>query len=139
MNMRKDTKMGLTAAALVLVAWTFLRAQSSGFRFRGLLDRFVTPTVSGLNQYAIFCLDNPSDSAVDARIFDLSGAQVAIFGPPMPLPSGSECPTDSVVPTGPEYIAWNGQSHGAAVRSGVYLYQIRSEGLTYTGTLVVVR
>ena len=36
----------------------------------------------------------------------------------------------------PEAVTWDGKSNGTTVRSGVYLYQLKSEGTTVTGTVV---
>ena len=126
---------------LALAGWALLHAQNGGFRFRGVLTRVITPNGDGKNDSAVFCVDNPSDSGIDARIFSLLGRDVADLqaGTGLTLPPGSLCPTDSPVAGGARYLTWDGRSNGSVVHSGVYVYQIKAEGQTVGGTLVVVR
>lgn len=141
----KNKKMRMTLATGIMVVWglAILSAQTSGgFRFRGLLSRVIVPKNAGLNNLAFFCFDNPSDSGVSIKIFSLTGAQVASPQAGGGMPSaGSLCPQDSnnFVPNSARYATWDGTSNGSIVHSGVYVYQVQAEGLTYTGTLVVVR
>jgi len=141
----KNKKIRMALATGILAFWglAILRAQTSGgFHFRGLLNRLVVPKNVGLNSAAVFCFDNPSDSGVSIKIFSLTGSQVASPQAGGGMPSaGSLCPQDSnnFVPGSARYATWDGTSNGSIVHSGVYVYQIQAEGLTYTGTLVVVR
>ena len=138
----KRIRTWIATAAAALLGLTALQAQGTGgFRFRGLLNRFVVPNNAGRNSSAVFCLDNPSSSGVDIKIFSLNGTQVARLdtGAGLPLVANSACPLDSPIAGGPRYAAWDGKSNGAIVHSGVYFYQVQAEGLTFTGALVVVR
>lgn len=130
--------------AAVLAALSLASAQMGGFLYRGPLGRLITPNGDGRNDFAIFCFDNPSDSGVEAKVFSLSGALVSAMSERRPLsapPSGAgpvACPA-GVFAGSAQFVYWDGKSNGAAVSSGVYLYQIRAEGQAFTGTLVVVR
>lgn len=129
----------LTVAALGACA-LLLGQTSGGFRFRGLLSRVIVPKNATFNRLAIFCVDNPSDSGIDAKIFDLHGSEVSDLGPGTgDQPAVAGCPQDSPVPFGARSFRWNGTSNGVVVHSGVYIYQVKAEGLTFTGTLLVVR
>ena len=142
MNQGKRRRIGgwaWTAAAL-LFAWSALQAQGEAFRFRGLLSRVITPNGDHHNDFAIFCVDNPADSEVQGAIYGVTGAKVAELSSGTGLDASStDCPHDSAVPGGARYLSWDGRSDGQTVHSGVYVYSIKSEGLTFTGTLVVVR
>jgi hypothetical protein len=127
----------LLAAAVTLGAWTLLLAQSAGFHFRGPLSRVITPNGDHINDVAIFCVDNPGRSGVEGRIFTLLGTDVATLGPSADA-AGTGCPPP-FSGIGGEFLSWDGRSNGSVVHSGVYVYQIRAEGLTFTGSLVVVR
>ncbi len=48
-------------------------------------------------------------------------------------------PPGSAVPNSTEALTWDGKSAGSPVSAGVYIYQIESEDVTVTGTVVVVR
>ena len=100
--------------------------RTGGFAFdqAGVSNRFLTPNGDGRNDNVVFTFDNPRDSAVTARILDRQGRVVADA-----LPTG---------PTGASLV-WDGTSRGRPVPGGVYVYQIRAEGRTYSGTLVIVR
>lgn len=127
-----------SAFLVVVLGLSLSFAQSGGFRFRGLLSRIVTPNGDSLNDTAIFCLDNPSDSGVEGRIFSLFGSEVAELGAPLSA-AATSCPQDSVIPGGARLLRWDGRSHGSVVHSGIYVYRIKAEGMTFSGTLVVVR
>lgn len=140
----KTMRMALATGILALWGFAMLRAQTAGgFRFRGLLSRLVVPRNVGLNNAAVFCFDNPSDSGISIKIFSLGGSQVASpqAGGGISDPAGSLCPQDAnnFVPGSARYATWDGTANGSIVHSGVYVYQVQAEGLTYTGTLVVVR
>ena len=105
-------------------------AQSGGFRFDGPLGRVVTPNGDDRNDIAVFCFGNPSDSEVEGRILTLQGSEVARLSRSGNRPS---CPDQSAFG---QAMIW---TPGRDLRGGVYVYQLRSEGLTFTGTLLVVR
>ncbi|HXT01979.1 MAG TPA: gliding motility-associated C-terminal domain-containing protein [Elusimicrobiota bacterium] len=100
--------------------------RTGGFAFNqaGVSNRFVTPNGDHKNDNVVFTFDNPQDSAVTAKILDMRGRVVASNLPAGPLNSS---------------VMWDGTSNGHPVPGGVYIYQIQSEGKTFTGTLVVVK
>lgn len=143
---RKKSRIGAALALALLAGCGALLAQGGGFDFRGPLSRIITPNGDLRNDYAIFCLDNPSDSGVDGKVYALSGRLVSSMvhrrGLVPPPPGGGAtpvaCPAGALA-NSPQYVFWDGKAEGAAVASGVYVYQIKAEGRSFTGTLVVVR
>ena len=102
------------------------QARSAGavFDLSNLSSRVITPNGDGRNDYVVFTLDNPRDSSITGKIYDLSGAFVADMKP------GTQIA---------DTLAWDGKSNGSVVPRGVYVYQIKAEGKTFNGTLVVIR
>ena len=92
--------------------------------------KIFTPNGDGVNDEIIIFLENPNDSVISqARVFDLTGAEVADFE------QGIVAGAHGVIS-----LKWNGKDRiGNYVRSGVYVYQIKSEGKTLNGTMVVAR
>lgn len=131
--MSKSARVGMIAAAAALAGLGLLRAQGGGFRFDGVLSRVVTPNNDGLNDRAVFCFDNFSDSDVEGRIYTLAGAEVARLER-LRAPLGA-CPAGFLR----QHMVWDGRQNGSLVSGGVYVYQIKAEGLTFTGALLVVR
>lgn len=88
-------------------------------------NKIFTPNGDGVNDAIEFFFENPADAvAAEARIYDLSGAQVSNMKP------GT---------TGTSFT-WDGRdSGGSAVPGGIYLYQFQVEGRTLNGTVVVAR
>lgn len=141
----KKTRILAAAAATALGALALLSAQGGGFQFHGPLSRVLTPNNDGKNDLMIICFDNPSDSEVSARVFTMRGSHVADMSAKTsratPPPGGAgavSCPAGAL-PNSPQYVFWDGRSSGSFVKSGAYVYQLQSEGLTFTGTLLVVR
>lgn len=89
----------------------------------GLSNRLITPNGDGKNDSMVFVFDNPMDSGVKGRIYDLKGALVAkmVAGPI----------SNSLV--------WDAKSGGQVVPGGVYIYQIESGGNVYNGTVAVIK
>ncbi|MDD5628552.1 MAG: gliding motility-associated C-terminal domain-containing protein [Elusimicrobia bacterium] len=100
------------------------RAQGFSFDASGVSNRAITPDGNGLNDTVVFTFSNPQDSAVSGRIYDVRGRFVADLAPG-PVAGAS--------------LVWDGKANGAVVPRGVYIYQIRAEGRTYNGTVVVIR
>ena len=124
----------LAAAAMTFLALAAFAWADGGFRFFGPVNRAFTPNVSNAN--AIFCFDNPYDSGVSGTIYSLLGSQVADLEPGLGV--SPTCPQPTI-PGQINYIRWDGRSNGTVVTSGVYIYQIKAEGLSFTGALLVVR
>lgn len=144
MNMKKKTELWTVVGAAVMIAALLAVAafaQGAAFRFFGPLSRIITPNGDGRNDLAIFCFDNPAGSGVSGNVFSLLGSAVGTMGPETANPTGSGCPAGTPGPLGSngEYMTWDGRSNGTVVRSGVYIYRIRAEEKSYTGTLIVVR
>jgi hypothetical protein len=127
----------LAAAAMLALAMLVFAYADGGFRFFGPVRRLVSP--NGLNN-AIFCFDNPSQSGVLGAIYTMLGAHVTDLGSTQTVTStaGTSCPEGSL-PGSAQYLSWDGKVNGAAVHSGVYVYQIRAEGQNFSGALLVVR
>ena len=107
--------------------------RTGGFSFNmaGVSNRYLTPNGDGKNDNVVFTFDNPKDSAVTAKIFDLRGRVVAANLPPGPVNCTSSSSCGSLI--------WDGTSGGRSVPSGVYIYQIQAEGQSFSGTLVIVK
>lgn len=100
------------------------RATGFSFNASGVSNRFITPNGDGRNDNVVFTFDDPADAPVVGKILDLRGRVV--------VPS---------LPAGPvtHSLLWDGKAGGRPVPGGVYVYQITSEGQTYSGTLVIIR
>lgn len=103
---------------------TVLRDQAFSFDLSGVSNKAITPNGDGLNDTVVFTFDNPKDSLFSGRIFDIRGALIAEMKPG-PLAGAS--------------LMWDGRSGGVVVPRGVYIYQIKAEGKTFNGTVVVIR
>jgi len=103
---------------------TLARSAGVSFDVREMSNKVITPNGDGLNDYVVFTLDNPRYSALSGKIYDLTGAFVAEMRP------GAEIGYT---------LKWDGKAGGSAVPRGVYVYQIKSEGKTFNGTIVVIR
>ena len=103
------------------------RTQGVHFDLSQLTNRFITPNGDGLNDTATFIFDNPFDSAISGKIFDLRGGSVADMTP------------GPINGAGTTSLQWDGKAGGRVVHGGIYVYQIRAEDKVFSGTLVVVR
>jgi len=103
---------------------TVARSDSFAFDLSGISNKAITPNGDGLNDTVVFTFQNPQDSAVGGKIFDMKGAFVADMSPASAVTSG---------------LQWDGKSSGRVVPRGVYIYEIKAEGKTFTGTVVVIR
>ncbi len=100
----------------------------SGFTFNaaGISNREITPNGDGRNDTVEFLFDNPQFSAITGTIYDLKGHLVSSMLPCTDQPA-AQC------------LMWDAKSNGRIVPGGVYVYQIKGEGKTYTGTVVVIK
>lgn len=106
-------------------------ARANEFTLTGLTPRKIfTPNGDGVNDDITLMLENPKDSIVSqAKIFDITGAEVADFQQGMVAGA-----------LGITSLRWDGKGRdGETVRSGVYIYQIQSEGKIINGSIVVAK
>jgi len=89
----------------------------------GLSNRLITPNNDGKNDAVTIIYDNPRDSFVSGKIYDLKGAFV------------SEMRSGNITNT----IEWDAKANGQTVPGGVYIFQIEAESKVYNGTVVVVK
>ncbi len=86
--------------------------------------KIFTPNGDGINDEMNFLYNNPKEVPVSGEIFTLKSAKVATLSPGK---DGSS-------------LLWNGKDDdGQDVPKGVYVYQIKADGKTYNGTVVVAR
>lgn len=140
----------LGAAVAVLLAMTIEtgRAYAAGtaFTLRGALNRMITPNGDAKNDVSIHCVENPKDSSLVGRIYDLRGHFVADMARLRNTGGGAtivQCKT-SFPPQAAvnimDAMVWDGRaSGGTAVTSGVYVYRVEGEDSAVTGTVVVAR
>jgi gliding motility-associated-like protein len=100
------------------------RTQDFSFNSSGLINKFITPNGDGKNDSATFTAQNPRNSEVIGKIYDLTGSLVTQF-----------CDTVS----NPIVCSWDGKANGHVVPGGVYIYQLLGDGHSFTGTVVVIR
>lgn len=91
-----------------------------------VFPKIFSPNGDGINDLIYFVIQNPRLSEVTGRIIDMGGAEVGVL-----RPAGAGAPTSDT-------LMWDGRdSSGQIVPPGVYIYQIKGEGKTITGTMVV--
>ncbi|MBI5201821.1 MAG: fibronectin type III domain-containing protein [Elusimicrobia bacterium] len=100
-------------------------ARTAGFDLdlSGMSNKAITPNGDGRNDQVVFTFDNPRDSQISGEIFDVTGARITSMSAG-PLPNT---------------LQWDARAGGRVVPSGVYVYQLRGEGKTFNGTVVVIR
>lgn len=124
--MRRSCIFLIAAAALVL-APAAPSYSTSGLGRSIAMNKLVTPNGDKKNDTFIFRCYNPRDAAVDAKIYDLAGREVAA----MALLPGSH--SDFFYT-----FSWDPNA-GGHKPGGVYIYQIRIETSVYKGTVAVIR
>ncbi|MBV9080682.1 MAG: gliding motility-associated C-terminal domain-containing protein [Elusimicrobia bacterium] len=122
-----------TAAALIVAAATIGAAlpipvagpQTFGAITMSVMPRIITPNGDGRNDVLFFKFDSDvSGVPIDARIMDLSGAQIV---------------SPSLNSNG-DALTWDGKDDsGRIVPSGIYLYALKIGTKIATGTIVVAR
>lgn len=101
-------------------------ATSLSLEQANVYPRVFSPNGDGFNDKVYFVLENPNNATVTGEIFDLGGRPVATLN-------------EKVGGIG-TMLFWDGKdSTGAVVPGGVYIYKIRGEGKTFTGTVAVAR
>lgn len=124
--MKLRTAISLTAAALLLAPVAAI-CSSSGLGESRVLNRLVTPNGDNRNDTFVFRCYNPRDAAVEAKIYDLAGREIAIMR------------LKSIGTTDYFYnYEWNPNS-GGHHPGGVYIYQVRVETKVYKGTITIIR
>jgi hypothetical protein len=103
---------------------TLFRQNSAVFDVSNLSSRVITPNGDGLNDILIFTYDpGPNNILPTGAIHDMRGAYVAPMLPGLV----------------PNTLTWDGKMNGRVVTSGVYVYQIKGDGKTFNGTIVIAR
>lgn len=103
---------------------TLLRSDSVVLDASNLASRTITPNGDGKNDMMIFGYDpGPRGTVPEGKIYDLRGSLVASM-------------VQGLVPN---TLVWDGRMNGRYVTSGVYVYQIKGEGKSISGTIVVAR
>jgi hypothetical protein len=107
---------------------SFLSATELTLDKASVFPRIFTPNGDGINDEVLFAIDNPKASSIEGKIYDVGGNEVADL-----KPAGAGAPT-------PDTLSWNGRDrNGTLARSGVYIYLIKGEGKSITGTVVVAK
>ena len=123
----------LLAALLLAPAAAFCAASSLGRSVP--LNKLVTPNGDHMNDTFIFRCYNPKDSAIEAKIFNVAGAEVG----KLTLKQRSTAASLAPYVYGEYYdLEWNPNATGKAP-GGVYVYQIRMGTAVYKGTVAVIR
>ncbi|MEK7721824.1 MAG: gliding motility-associated C-terminal domain-containing protein [Elusimicrobiota bacterium] len=126
----------IMAALALLPAAAFCGASALGQSIA--LNRLITPNGDKKNDTFIFRCHNPRDSGIEAKIYDLSGREVAT----MTMKQRSNginlgITRDDI--SGVYFdLEWNPNS-GGHHPGGVYIYQVRLETKVYKGTIAVIR
>ncbi|OGR85073.1 MAG: hypothetical protein A3J74_08670 [Elusimicrobia bacterium RIFCSPHIGHO2_02_FULL_57_9] len=103
---------------------SLLRSDGAVFDLSNLSSRVITPNGDGLNDILIFGYDSgPNNVTPAGKIYDLHGAVVGTMTPGLV----------------PNTLTWDGRMNGRVVTSGVYYYQIRGDGKTFNGSIVIAR
>jgi hypothetical protein len=93
-----------------------------------VFPQIFSPNGDGINDVVYLVIENPKQSDVSGKIIDMGGAEVGVL-----RPAGTGAPTADT-------LMWDGRDpSGNLVPPGVYIYQIRGEGKTITGTMVIAR
>lgn len=140
--------LGAALAAFLALTLETGRAHAAGttFSLRGALNRLITPNGDAKNDLSIHCVENPKDSGLSGKIYDLRGHFVAHMvrlrntgGGATIVQCKAAFPPQSAVNI-MDAMTWDGRSaSGAAVSGGVYVYRIEGEDTAVTGTVVVAR
>lgn len=117
----------LIAAAALLLAPAAPLYSTSGLGRSIAMNKLVTPNGDGKNDKFIFRCYNPKDAAIEAKIYDLAGREVAVM---VLLPSDH---SDFFY-----NFSWDPNA-GGHKPGGVYIYQVRIGTSVLKGTVTVIR
>lgn len=121
--------------AALLIAPAAVSGSASSLGQSAALNKLVTPNGDGRNDTFIFRCHNPKDAGLEAKIFDLSGREVAL----MRLKQRVTGTPPSASSSGEYYdLEWNPNSGGRKA-GGVYIYQVSVDTKVYKGTVIVIR
>lgn len=85
--------------------------------------KIFTPNGDGVFDEFIVTYTNPEGRAVEARVYDITGARVA-----------------EMEQRGTSMLVWNGRDESGSIgRGGIYIYQLRAGDFTYNGTVVLAK
>lgn len=121
---------GLSGALVLLAGLLTPPASLRGFELPkdAVYPRIFSPNGDGINDIVYFDLVNPLLDGIEGRIYDSDGATVA------------DIRFDSYPGGNVERWVWDGlDGNGNAVRAGIYIYEVRGNGKTITGTVVVAK
>lgn len=97
--------------------------EAGGFALIEVSPRIFIPGGSAANREVVFSFSNPDESTVSASIYNINGRLVAQLN------------NSNAV-----RAVWDGRDNaGRQAPSGIYIYQIESEGTVYNGTVVLAR
>ena len=90
---------------------------------------FIPESTIASNATFVLTFDNPAaDIVTQAKIFDLSGAEVV------------DMREETASGSNPDRLSWDGRDKsGSVVPSGIYIYQVQAGGALINGTVVVAR
>jgi hypothetical protein len=92
-----------------------------------VFPRIFSPNGDGVNDEVYFVVSGAA-SAVEGKIYDVAGEEVADL-----RLAGAGAPT-------PDSLSWNGRDrNGDVVRAGTYIYRVKGDGKSITGTIVVAQ
>ncbi|MCX5794340.1 MAG: hypothetical protein NTY77_02435 [Elusimicrobia bacterium] len=101
-----------------------MRSAGAVFDIANLSGRVITPNGDRMNDMLIFGYDpGPNKVVPTGKIYDLKGMFVSDMTPGLV----------------PNTLTWDGRMNGRYVTGGVYVYVIKGDGKTFSGTGVVAR
>lgn len=100
------------------------------FSYYKVMPKIITPNNDGKNDKAFFRFENPKQTELKIKIFNMTGTMVKDFG--------KISVKDSMNNGNMTY--WDGtDTQGKLVAPGTYIYQIEGEGKVFNGTIIVAR
>lgn len=125
----------LFAALALAPAAAFSAASSLGQSVA--VNRLITPNGDNRNDTFVFRCYNPSDLAVEGKIYSMAGSEIASMR--LKQRSDGLSPAVTASATGIYYdLEWDPNA-GAKKPGGIYLYQVRAGNSVYKGTIAVIR
>ncbi|MFH1282467.1 MAG: gliding motility-associated C-terminal domain-containing protein [bacterium] len=114
----------ITSVVCVSLIGIFSQTEAYEIKKSEVYPKIITPNGDGYNDRFFIKYSNPYDNELEAKIYDLSGCEIAGL------------PKSEVE----DYFYWDGKdSKGNVVESGAYIFQVRGEGQTFNGVIIVAR